>query len=217
MTIAIDQIDPLEAIGPQQRAVIIGKTGSGKTVLAKELLRRMLAKRRHVVVYDGKGEIDWPEFKVYKHLAELVTAKESKLLYQPEYEEMVNPDVVNAFFHWIYTRKNTTVYIDEVYLITKRNELPRWYGACLMQGRQLGISVISATQRPKGIPQVILSESEHWFIFRLSLLQDRKKITESIPVNERQLETLADYRFYYAHISGKSKGPCYLTWNPKSV
>ena len=46
------------------------------------------------------------------------------------------------------------------------------------RGRELNISVWSCSQRPSGVSNFVLTESKHWFVFRLNSINDRKKLVE---------------------------------------
>jgi hypothetical protein len=159
-------------------------TGCGKTTLA----RRILQLHPFVVVYDIKGMMkpaEWPGFTFVKEFDKLINLdakKHPKTVYQPIFEEVPdenNRDYAERFFKWIYLRKNTTLFVDEVYGCTVRDWIPYFYKAILTRGRERGITVLQASQRPAMIPQFILSESENFYVFRLQLPQDKKKIAET--------------------------------------
>ncbi len=200
-----------QSIAPQRtdRAVFIGQTGSGKTTLA----RVVLANRPFVIVYDAKGLLNWNDYERHVTLITLVKSKEPRLIYAPVAEELRDWDFIEAFFHFVYRRRHTTLYIDEVYGVTKRDEIPPSYHACLTRGRELGISTFSATQRPMLIPQTVLSESEHYYVFKLLLPQDKKKVREVIGIQENAINGLSKYQFYYANNEGLIRGPLQLNLN----
>lgn len=162
------------------RTAFIGMTGCGKTTLARSVLQLY----PFVVVYDIKGQMkaaDWPGFAFVKEFEKLIKAGVPKIIYQPNIHEIPdekNWDFAERFFKWIYLRKNTCVYIDEVYGCTSGDWLPFYFKAILTRGRERGITCMAATQRPSKIPQFILSESENYFVFRLQMPQDKKKIEE---------------------------------------
>lgn len=175
------------------RVFLTGQTGSGKTTLAKMLL----AHYQYVVIFDGKGCIDWKGYNLHTELASIEQDKSNRLLYQPNPLELQDEESIDRFFHWIYLRRNTVLYVDEIYSITIGSKLPFWYHACLTRGRQFNISVWSGAQRPMLIPQTVLSESENAFVFRLSMPQDQIKI-ENIYTLERDLIGDLRKRYFYA-------------------
>ena len=188
-----------ELIPPRtDRTVLVGTTGSGKTTLARQLLDSYPV----VVVHDAKGLLKWPDYRVLTNWRELTRAREAKLIYRPSAKELRSELDQECFFRWIYTRRNTVLYVDEVYSIAYRDELPPSYFACLTRGRERGIGILSATQRPTKIPNVILSESEHYFLFRLNLPNDRKKMQEVTGVHEEIIGNLQKTQFVVASAGG---------------
>lgn len=181
----------------------MGQTGSGKTTLA----RYMLAFRRWKVIVDYKGRIDWKEYTLCKTLSKLVRCNKPALLYQPDFTEAQDEDTQNRFWEFVYRRGNTTAYADEITTFAQGDVFPFHFGNCLVRGRELGVEVWSATQRPMRIPQIVLSESEHQYVFSLKLPQDRKRIEESSGIPSDEIAQLDKRQFYYARQDGKPSGP----------
>jgi len=192
--------------GPTDRAAFVGQTGSGKTTLAEYAC----SLRRHVVVFDAKGTINWPGYVVYKRLAKATATKDERIIYRPDFDELADMESTERFFKWIYLRGNCLVYIDEVFSITNGEIMPRYYHACLTRGRERGIQVYSSTQRPKGIPQVILSESEHLYAFRLVMPQDRERVASLCGLEADKMKQLPKFQFWYAPQGGEVAGPLRL-------
>lgn len=194
------------------RSVLVGMTGSGKTTLAKALVQWY----PFVVVYDVKGMMkasEWPGFELVKEFDKLIRTDSRKVIYQPIYAELPQKDwsICEKFFEWIYMRKNTCLMVDEVYGCTAKQEMPDYYKAILTRGRERGITLLSCTQRPAMIPSFILSESENYYVFRLQLPQDRKRIEEikGFPVAEQK--ALEKYEFLIANAEDMSLTPRRLT------
>jgi hypothetical protein len=192
------------------RAVFIGTTGSGKTTLACQMLKL----RPYVLVFDVKGTLTphkgWTGYAVHRSLAKLVADESPRLMYRPDFEELNDPAVRDRFFEFAYKRQHTTVYVDEVYGVLDGTLIPWHYGACLTRGREIGVEVWSATQRPSFIPNVILSESEHAYVFRLRMEGDREKVESVTGIPAEVVGALGDHRFYYAPQDGDVIGPLKL-------
>lgn len=180
-----------------EHVFVAGRTGSGKTYLAK----KYLANYDHVAVLDTKGtftwdEVDPKELQVVTSISELGGANKSKIIYRPTWEEL-EIEYYDAFFKWAYMRRNTIVLVDEAMSVCPSPfKIPDYYKAILTRGRELNVSVWSLTQRPSGIPQVIMSEATHFFIFDLNLAKDREKIVH-ITGHEEFLERPGRYIFWY--------------------
>lgn len=192
----------LPNFGLDQHVSFIGKTGSGKTYLARYLNEN--AKR--LVVFDAKNQlgktfntVEWSkgikQFSrgSYGRLrvgAIAGSSNEIADLYEPYFETILNVG-------------NCVVYIDELYAITGgSNTVKRYLNSLFTMGRGLGISMRISTQRPSRIPLVTLSEPEWFFIFRLQIKEDIKRAAGLIGLND--LERIKDkHGFYMANtVSG---------------
>lgn len=193
------------------RALIVGQTGSGKTVLAQHLL----AARPFVVVLDPKRRFNAPGYETLSTLRAVTKSKSERIIYRPEHDALHewqdDGSDIARFFEWIFRRGNTTLYVDEAYLVTNLNVIPRYYHACLTQGRELGIATWTATQRPMGIPQVLLSEAEHAYTFRLQLPQDRSRVEAVTGLDRELIFRLQKYEFYYSRSDSEPVGPLQLS------
>lgn len=190
----------------------MGKTGSGKTFLAKSILRLY----RYVIVYDVKGQMrakDWPEFLFVRKFEDLEKAANSrrpisrdleypKIVFQPGINEIPDADNLEPaekLCRFVYDRKNTVFYVDEAYSITSGRKIPFWYKAILTRGRERGLTLITACQRPKEIPMFILSESENYIVFSLQLPQDREVIEKIKGIPAGDIERLDKFQFLIAN------------------
>jgi hypothetical protein len=204
-------------IPANEHVFIAGRTGSGKTFMAK----KYLANYDNVVAIDTKGLLSWPEIPdtmwrgqekeilvnngknknltIVTKLEALENVNTPKIIYRPEWDEL-NEEFYNAFFKWVYMRKNTIVWVDEAMSICPSPfKIPEYYKAILTRGRQRQTAVWSLTQRPSGIPQIIMSESTHFFVFDLNLPQDREKLVEVTGARELYAKP-GKYVFWYYHV-----------------
>lgn len=175
------------------RGVLVGMTGSGKSTLA----RLLLAPYRWVAAIDPKGLLDWSGYERVTTIKDFYRSKSEKIIYAPEAHELRSPECIDTFFRIVYHRKNTYTYVDEVYAVSYRNEIPPHYHSILTRGRERGIGLLSATQRPMLIPTVIMSESENWYVFRLNMEGDRRKVEQSIGLSQEAIQRLPKRYFYF--------------------
>jgi AAA+ superfamily predicted ATPase len=190
---------------PTDRAFFVGQTGSGKTTLARELLKQ----RRYVVVLDGKGLINWDECKLIRNFKQLGSEKADRIIWRPSHDELRDEVAIDRFFEWVYLRGNTTCYVDEVMTVAGTQTLPPFYHGCITRGREHGVEMWSGTQRPTLIPQVIMSEAEHVFMFKLKMEQDRDKMAATTGIDPDALR-LPKHQFYYAPQDDDVRGPLRL-------
>jgi len=187
-------------LGRYDRGVLVGKTGCGKTTLAKFLVEDY--QKPYSVVWNPKAsdniEKNWRNQKEVTSLRELYDAEENRVIYTPHPTLAEDERNQEELFYWIYERKFTRFYIDEATsIIYNANKVPRYLQAVLNRGRERGISSLTATQRPTGVPLNILSESEHYYVFKLFLPQDRSRIESITGISVEQQTDLDDFEFYY--------------------
>lgn len=186
-------------MGRNDRASLIGATGTGKTTLARYLIED--TDKRHSVVYDNKPSEaigQWgPPHKLIENYEELEIAEEERLIYRPPLPETLDAERQDRFFQWIYERQYCRLYIDEAGSLRGGTTPSYHLQACLCRGREKGISTITGTQRPARIPLVLLSEAEHFYIFRLNLLADRQRIGELTGISVDRQTDLRQYEFFY--------------------
>jgi hypothetical protein len=189
-------------LGRNDRGVLIGKTDCGKTTLARFLIEDDL--KPYSVTWNPKGSDNVYKWN-HKHvtsLSELYDSEETRLIYTPHPTLAEDEDNQAEFFYWIYERKFTRIYIDEATAVCySANKPPRYLTAILNRGRERGISSLTATQRPSGVPMNILSESEHYYVFRTLLPQDQQRIESITGISVEDQIDLDNHEFYYFNIS----------------
>lgn len=178
-------------IKSNERIFVTGKTGSGKSVLVKNLLIPQL---NSFVVYDYKHEIEYPGAEKFFRLADF---KENpgrhEIIYRPSTGSEAEFD---GLCRQVYSRGRNVLILDEVADHTAPGRIARYHDLIMRLGRSRGVGIINCTQRPIGVHNNILSQSEHFFIFALPLEGDRKKLAGFC--GPRVLEKLpADYWFWY--------------------
>lgn len=177
--------EPTRALRPDSaslkrngRALFVGATGSGKSTLMKALLHGV----KNVMVIDPKRTFVLPESYNATITTDRTTVEnwdsESPLIFRPGADVINDPFAYDWFFYNAYERENTLVVVDEVYLLVKQNNMAPGYGACIQLGRERGVGVWHATQRPSRVPINIISESEDVFAFRLRNPNDQERIAE---------------------------------------
>lgn len=160
------------------RALFVGATGSGKSTLMKAMLHGV----KNVMIIDPKRTFTLPENYNATITTDRTTVEEwyspDPVIFRPGADIMNDPFAYDWFFYTAYERENTLVVVDEVVLLVKQNNMAPGYAACIQLGRERGVGVWHATQRPSRIPINIISESEDVFAFRLRNPDDRRRIAE---------------------------------------
>lgn len=195
-------------IRTDQRIFSCGRTGSGKSYLAAHVLRTT----RRLAVLDGKGTLSaWD----YTH-ADLNPAA-LRSLKKPDEEvrvRVVAPLTVDPGDFWggvffsLFHAGNVLVYIDEIYaLVEPGAKPPPEMTAIYTRGRELGVGVWGTSQRPMWVPLFCMSEADHFFAFRLSLEEDRRRVAAFMG-EEVEAKILDKHGFFYS--STEDENPQYF-------
>jgi energy-coupling factor transporter ATP-binding protein EcfA2 len=181
-------------INSNDRVLITGKTGSGKTYLASYLTKPL----SRLIVVDTKGTLGgWGLEKYEPGLHTLLRNGDARVRAVPPIQGDMEEWGYELFAD-AYRCGNVTLYIDEMYSIVQPGQKPpQSLIACYTRGRELGVGVWASTQRPVWIPLFSLSEADHFFVFRLSLEEDRKRM--SAFMGPSVLQPITDvHGFYYS-------------------
>jgi hypothetical protein len=185
------------------RAVMIGKTGCGKTTLARFLIED--DEKPFSVTWNPKGSEGIFKWK-HKHVSSLVKLydaadrEERRIVYTPHPYLAENAANQEELFYWIYENLNRRFYIDEATSIKFGGvKIPEGLTALINRGRERGVSTMVATQRPSRIPMNVLSESEHYYVFRLLLPQDRQRVEDITGITVEDQARLRNHEFFYFH------------------
>lgn len=183
-------------IRANERVLLAGKTGSGKTYAAEHLLAHV----RRLVVIDSKGTLggwnllepdfqDWWQFSRGKAGRFRIRAP---IVDKPELW-------FETLFERLYHIGDLTLYIDEAYQVTSGPMPGKWLRALYTRGRELGIGVWASTQRPASIPIILVSEAENIMVFRLNWPEDRKRLAGVVgPEVARPVKEKYAFWFYRA-------------------
>lgn len=194
----------LRDIAPRttERGILVGCTGCGKTTLAKALLPLY----RHAVAVDPKctlgadarGRGHLPGYELCRSPNDLVRAgrRHERLQYRPD-PAWQNLDGYEQVYGWLFDRHNTFIYTDEAFLIMEGNRIPDAVRACVTSGRERGIGMLTATQRPSGVDLRLLTEAERFYCFRLRHADDLKRM-EHLMGGAIASKPAKGHAFYYS-------------------
>lgn len=160
-----------------QRTVVIGSTGSGKSVFGVWLLSTCQTldwKNTPVVIFDWKGD----------GLLNSIGAKKWGLHQKPPTRPglyIVHPDVdnlapVDLFLNRCWEQENIGLFFDEAAELEKSRAVNR----IMKQGRSKHIPCISCTQRPVWLPRCVFSEAEYFALLRLNDADDKNTVKRFI-------------------------------------
>lgn len=170
--------------GAEDRTVVIGPTGSGKTVAAAWLLSRQNFEARPWVALDYKDEELWdrvgdPPMRPLK----LGDMPGKKGLYRLSVRPGQDEEVEDWLWK-VWEKGNIGIFADEISLVPQKDA----FKAILRQGRSKRIPVIACTQRPVGCDREVFSESQYSMFFGLRDARDWQVIRELMGGHEATLK-----------------------------
>lgn len=175
------------------RVLIVGQTGSGKSFFAQHVL----LDRPRLIVFDIKGDMDIDAWRLEPYTGKawrnLQKGKNGRIYIGPP------KGVENSEQYWeewlarCFTLRNVAIYIDELYGVGPGQGSPGLQ-ALYTRGRSLGISVWASSQRPFRIPLFSKSEAGYIIMFRLFLADDRKEMADMLGPDVEQ--PIRDHAFW---------------------
>lgn len=155
--------------GDSDRTILIGHTGSGKSVLGFHLLSHASIDRRPWLIVDYKGE-DMVRGITRRGVTPLrpgaKVGKEPGLYYMRPLPRVDDDAVEETLWH-VHQRGHTGIYFDETVNLPDCDAVE----AILTQGRSLRIPVIACSQRPVGISPNFFAQANYIGCF---IVQRRK-------------------------------------------
>lgn len=169
---------------PSERWLYCGKTGSGKSYLARHNLRILSAAGWRVVIVDpegfwmgqhpkwptgGAGTVDAPR------LVRSFDKKHAVQLYIPRRPAYKDAGLT-ALCLDAMKQGGCILYFDEIYGVSDHARINEGILEVWTQGRKHNCSGQVSVQRPARIPEFFLSQAENWAVFRTPGEADRKKL-----------------------------------------
>ena len=157
----------------EEKIVIVGASGSGKTYLANQLLKGLNG--IHVWVYDFNQQFHSSRAIVFNDLTKMLevsdSAKRGHYILQPHDN---SENTFRRFCEEGFKRGNLVLMMDEAHsFLTKQKQLKE-FNNIILSGRPRGISCITISSRPASLPNNVLTNAKHVFSFKLNLESDVK-------------------------------------------
>lgn len=202
----------LITIQTNERVFICGKTGSGKTFLARWITKNI----SRLIVCDPKATLsdwwldDWDRDTVRKFERE----GKGRLRAVPPLTGDEGEFWISVF-DFAFGVGNVTIYVDELAAIAENGRVDDLIKAAWTRGREYGLGCWAATQRPTAVPLVAISEAEHYFSFRLTLDDDRRRMASFM--TEAVLSPIQD-RHGFFYMNAQDDAPEYVQqFNPQQT
>lgn len=184
----------------QQRHMIIGRTGSGKTQAAIWSLSHRDFHLKPWIIFDFKLD---PGIEKIPYVEEI--SLEDPVPTQPGvYVVHPHPDDhegVQRFMWEIWGNGYTGVYVDEGLMIEPRKN--KAFRSLLTQGRSKHIPMIVGAQRPVYLNRFVFTESEFIQVFHLQHDDDMKTVEKFVPIDLHRQQLDRYWSWYYDVIENK--------------
>lgn len=166
-------------LGLDQRAFVTGKSGSGKSYLARRWVRGWQSGIAIDHKHNGIPPAELPGWDLVLGCRTALAAwgpQHPRLIVRPQvgdtepggpYEVLAERVLLTGWTGW---------YDDEVANVAPVGRLNRGLERLVGEGRARFCPVVVATQRPIGVHNKLMSEAEHLVVFRLQLRGDREKL-----------------------------------------
>lgn len=180
--------------GVSDRTVIIGRTGSGKTVGGLWHLSLQPIDEMPWIVIDFKRDeaIAAIPYASYIRIGEIPEAPGIYILQPRPVSE--DQERLSEHMSAILERGDVGIFVDEGFMMARDDGL----NTILMQGRSKRIPVILCTQRPVYVSRFVFSEASFVQVFHVLDRRDRKVISEFTPLfREDEDQELEPYHSWY--------------------
>jgi hypothetical protein len=190
----------MKAPQSDERTLIIGKTGSGKTRAGLFHLSRANYHEVPFVIWDFKLEpffkkIDATELK----LSSKAPDQPGLYIIRPLPHET---EAVEDMIWKIWEKGKVGQFFDEATMVSEQHRVNKALRATLTQGRSKKLQVIACSQRPRTIDRFFFSESEKFQLFYLSQKPDVMTVQEFVPGYDPQ--SLEEYHSFWHEVKGKN-------------
>lgn len=166
-----------------KRAIVVGRTGSGKTTLARYLL---LASGQHVVIFNPKHTIGYsslPGVKIIRGFdakAVCRSIRENRFTVINFDGSESTPEFMDSVIDYLHRKfTNICLCVDELFTLHTNGRPGPGLLGWLTRGRELKQSFIGLSQRPRWISRFVFSEADYIGGMDLKLLEDRKSMQEN--------------------------------------
>lgn len=198
----------IPTIRGDQRALFIGKTGSGKSYLARYMLKVARSKGWRIVIIDPKRDWMGRSTKRRKFAEKPPGTIDNPVLvseFRPEIAvQIIQPaawsDEVGRFLMAIMATGNTIIYFDELTQLVTANFVPIEFAIPFTQGRSVNVACWAGTQRPVGLPRLVKDQASIIFLFRVTSYKDREVLGPYMSVEDAPEvinKTLPERYFWY--------------------
>lgn len=180
------------------RGMLLGKTGSGKSRLALELIDAMPLPVLIVDTKYSRGIGDAAIINEWEIVDKIPRKLTDVVVWRPSADMLADPYSMDAELDRLVRHHAIcSIYIDELYQLHRNGRAGPGVIGLWTRGREMGFTTLAASQRPAWISTFCLTESDQYYIFTLTQLDDRKRLAESLGTPVIVDQILDKYWFWY--------------------
>lgn len=162
------------------RVIVLGRTGSGKSVLSLWLLSTRNFHEMPWIIFDYKRDRLIRQIQA-AGAVELLPDKDGVYeapilpglyIVRPDSKE---PAAIDDLLHKVWLNERTGLYFDEGFFVPQHKPY-KSFDNILVTGRSMDIPVIINYQRPKWMSQFATSQADFWAVFHVLKEEDRDTI-----------------------------------------
>lgn len=176
----------------KHHSLIVGQNGSGKTAAAAYQFAWRSYDKMPWIVVNYKGDEYLDEIPGVREMGVNDPIPKEPGIYMVRPEPF--PGSIETLLFRAVERERVGIYIDEGLNVGEHSKGLR---LALTQGRSKRVPLLFLTQRPVKLGVFPLTECKFFQVFFLQAIQDRKTITEYVPVSVNYPESLGEYESYY--------------------
>ena len=187
---------------PTKRTIVLGRTGSGKTVFAVGLLSTQNYKYMPWVIFDFKGDELIQKLQDNFNVPTIdINKKPPKKagLYIVRPLPIIDDDAVEQFLLECWRQQNIGIYIDEGYCIPNNSKA---LTVVLTQGRARRVPVIALYQRPVYMARHAIAQADYFAVFDQNDERDlltTQSFIKSVRLNDgRSISVFTELPKYWA-------------------
>lgn len=204
----------LPLIKPGTRTIIAGKTGCGKTTLAKYLM--LMRSVQHWVIFNPKHTVGYRDMPNSVTLHKWDAGKFANAMKNYRFVILnftlaeTNAEFMDSVLLWIHDNyENIGICCDELYYMHDGGDAGNGLVALLTRGRERKQTFIGLTQRPRNVSLFCFTESDNIIMMQLNLKDDRKRMMD-VSGNESFLTPIAKRHWRWYEVDDDSS----VLWGP---